>query len=486
MIIVFLCLYSFQRSGLSAKNPGIYYNIEGFGSVSSGEYTPFWIVSNNWGIVPLKSGNAYLKAGIFQDKVINKDWSYSLGLDMAVSSQHVYNTFWIQELYGELNWKFIRLNIGSKEDYISLLDKNLSSGDFSYSQNMRPVPEIKLSIPDFVAIPYTGKFLSIKGDFAFGQMNDGEYLENTADPNYYNFSKNPLLHHKSFYLKIGNIEENISAFQFIAGINHMAMQGGDIYISGRKMNFKNVGNRFSQIIFPGGKNQGNVMGENYAEGSHSGDYLFMLNYKKQEQVYSLYLSHFFEDGSGLEWENYPDMMLGVQYKTNKQSFISGALIEYIYTKNQSGPVQLNITENGQIDLAGVDGDDDYYNNYLYAQGKSYFGRSMGNPLFLSPEYNGDGRLYFKDNRFVSWHMGLEGFINPQLTYRFLATYIESLGRYDLPHRNAKKGFASAVDVTRWNILSPGWDIQLSLGLDQGKFFGNSLGAALTIRKRGVI
>lgn len=38
------------------------YKAEIFGSVASGDNTPFWMVSNRYGIVPLEANNGYLNA----------------------------------------------------------------------------------------------------------------------------------------------------------------------------------------------------------------------------------------------------------------------------------------------------------------------------------------------------------------------------------------------------------------------------------------
>jgi len=48
------------------------YKAEAFGSVSSGSTTPFWMVSNRYGIVPLDANNGYLNAGVFHQQHLGK------------------------------------------------------------------------------------------------------------------------------------------------------------------------------------------------------------------------------------------------------------------------------------------------------------------------------------------------------------------------------------------------------------------------------
>ena len=46
------------------------YKAEVFGSASSGSTTPFWMVSNRYGIVPLDANNGYLNAGVFHQQYL--------------------------------------------------------------------------------------------------------------------------------------------------------------------------------------------------------------------------------------------------------------------------------------------------------------------------------------------------------------------------------------------------------------------------------
>lgn len=48
------------------------YKAEVFGSASSGSTTPFWMVSNRYGVVPLDANNGYLNAGVFHQQHFGK------------------------------------------------------------------------------------------------------------------------------------------------------------------------------------------------------------------------------------------------------------------------------------------------------------------------------------------------------------------------------------------------------------------------------
>jgi hypothetical protein len=187
--------------------------------------------------------------------------------------------------------------------------------------------------------------------------------------------------------------------------------------------------------------------------------------------------------------NFQDMLAGLQYKSAQKKLLSNVVVEYIYTKKQTGPIHFNLLmddAHGNIRNKG-NGNDDYYDNTDYIQGPSHYGRTMGTPLFLSPEYNKDGRLNFKSNRIIAYHIGLEGYFRPELSYRLLATTGQTWGRYYVPFVAVRDGFASNLDLTYSYPKTEGLDIKLSVGFNTGEFFDEEVwGAGISIVKRGLI
>ena len=49
------------------------YKAEVFGSASSGSTTPFWMVSNRYGVVPLDANNGYLE--FFINNILERDFA---------------------------------------------------------------------------------------------------------------------------------------------------------------------------------------------------------------------------------------------------------------------------------------------------------------------------------------------------------------------------------------------------------------------------
>ena len=176
------------------------YKAEIFGSVASGDNTPFWMVSNRYGIVPLEANNGYLNAGVFHNQTFGKGFRWGAGLDVVAAVPR-HRNFFIQQIYAELGYKCLLLSVGSKERYNSLWDRWLSSGDIVQSANARPIPEVNISIPEFTVVPLTKGWMQVKGDFAVGRSFDKDYLANFTN-NKQTYVDNVLWHHKSLFVQI--------------------------------------------------------------------------------------------------------------------------------------------------------------------------------------------------------------------------------------------------------------------------------------------
>jgi hypothetical protein len=445
------------------------YRLETFGYFSSGSNTPFWLVSHTSGVVSLEAQNYYARAGVFHKQSLKKGFSYQLGLDLVGSTKQTNREkYWIQQVYAEIQWKSLLLGIGSKEEYQSnLVDPKLSSGDMVYSNNVRPNPEVKISIPTYTAIPLTKKLLYFKGDFAVGKFLDGDYQEKTAAISKRDYVKDVLSHRKSLFLRVGNVELKENGIQAILGFNHQTQWGGErYYVSQQKFS------KYPQSISDFGRSAFPTI--DTRNGVHLASYNFRLDYGKGygDELYSIYWQHLATGEADLRLQNSPDMLLGLQYKSLHPKLLSGFVFEYIYTKQQRSPKRWYLGSN-------------YYDQSYYPQGRSYFGRTIGNPLLLSPEYNEDGYLGFRSNRIFALHSGIEGHLSDKFQYGLLATYGESYGTYNVPYSSIKSGVASALDITYSCPRFPGLSVKCSLAFNGGGFFGsNAFGGGVSIKKTG--
>lgn len=483
--------------GLNAQTTTTTYRAETFGSLASGDYTPFWMLNQSWGMKSVVANNFYLRAGVFHQQQLNEDWSFDAGLDLAGGDPASSDYAWIQQLYGRLNWKFLRLDLGLREDYHSLLNPRLSSGDFIFSNNARPIPEVKVSIPEFILIPYTRGNVFVKAHFSVGKYLDSSWVEERAMPARYDYATDVLSHHKSVYFRIGDIQRHNK--QFVVGLQHNTQWGGTFH-KYRTVDGLPHWEQFKQptglddfmriVVAKEGSGRSSETDQVHVAGSQWGAYFLKYDHRiKGQKTVSAYLQHFFEDGSGMGFQNYRDNLIGLEYRSDTKDLLSGVVFEYVYTKNQTGPIHFNndMEEEHQYLYKKGNGDDNYYNHAEYTHGVSYFGKSLGTPLFLSPEYNTDGSVNFHSTRIIALHLALNGYLLPDLQYRLLLTHGQSWGRYRLPYTEVKKGLGSLLE---FSYAFPKWketQITLALGYDDGSFFcGNSFGAGLTLSKRGLI
>ena len=91
------------------------YKTEIAGSVASESQTPFWLVSNHYGVVPLEANNGYLKAGVFHDQTFGKGFRWGAGLDLVAAVPR-HRNFYIQQVYAEIGYKCLQLSRSSQRD----------------------------------------------------------------------------------------------------------------------------------------------------------------------------------------------------------------------------------------------------------------------------------------------------------------------------------------------------------------------------------
>ncbi|MDD4515808.1 capsule assembly Wzi family protein [Massilibacteroides sp.] len=462
------------------------YFLEAMGSAASGEQTPFWIVSNRNGVVPLESGNGLLRAGVFHQQTLKDGFRWTAGLDLVGVTPR-YRNVYIQQLYVELGYKAILISLGSKERYNSIVDKRLSSGDMVFSPNARPIPEINFSIPEYTNLPYSKGWLQVKGDFAVGRSFDKNYLENytSTSDNTITYVNDVLWHHKSGFLRIEDTENDAPLFG-ILGLEHWAQWGGtstNPKIGKQPQSVKD----FIRVITGSEGGKGATASDSInVLGNHFGSYYFGLGYKFRDfGVLQAYHQHFFEDLSGMELSNGIDGLWGVELKTNHISWLKKIVVEFLTTKNQSGPMHF-ISFDREKHPGRGGGADNYFNNGEYSTGASYFNRALGSPLIISPEYNGNGEIGFKNNRMESWHLGAEGSFSSQLSYRLLLTTMTGWGRASKPFLETKSSVATLAEVYYTHPKLEGWKFGGAVAFDTGDMIEKNAGFSLSIRKEGIL
>ena len=479
---------------------GVSYSVEMSGAVSGGEHAPFWLTANRYGVPSVESNSGYVRGGVVRSVANDsaRHWGVGYGADVVVAANNV-SVFFVQQLYADVRWLKGMLTVGQKQQPMQLKNGELSSGSQTFGINARPYPEVRLALPDYWNVPGTKGFLAFKGHLAYGAYTDGGFQKDFAW-GYGSYDRHVLMHTKAGYLRFGKADK---PFTVEAGAEMASQFGGTHYrfYNGHYIEQKH-GRGLSSFLhaFMGG-GADPIDGEKANnEGNMLGSLLLRLNYDTPQVAYGLYADHFFEDHSamflldydGYAYENgqmvkkdsryllYPpkDMMLGADVHFKKQKWVTDAVLEYVYTKYQSGPVYVDRTPNIPDHIGGVD---NYYNNSI-EPGWQHWGQTLGNPLYRSPIYNDDHQLVFECNRFVAWHLGIAGQPTKDLRYRIRASWQEGIGTYDKPYSDPRHNVSVGAEA-RYDLgkLCRGLSVTAALGMDRGSLMGNNTGGSLTFR-----
>ena len=185
------------------------YRMERQNSASAGDHLPLWLHANKYGLSSLKTTNGFWRATI--ERPLSRDdsrrWGIGYGLDMALTGRYT-SRFVVQQAYAEVRWLKGVITVGSKEQPMQLKDQELSSGSQTLGINARPVPQVRLSLPDYWTIPGTHHWLAIKGHIAYGKTTD-DHWQTEFTQRQYKYTQSTLYHSKAGYLRIGNANKII-------------------------------------------------------------------------------------------------------------------------------------------------------------------------------------------------------------------------------------------------------------------------------------
>lgn len=460
---------------------GMNYSVEAGASFSGGAHTPLWLNAGKYGLSSIEKNNGYLRARIFRPLEEDRHFSYAFGIDLAGAYRFT-SPFIVQQAYVDLKLYFLRLSIGSKERPMELKNQELSSGGMTFSNNARPIPQVRIGIPEYVAIPGTKDLFSIKGHIAYGMFTDDNWQKDFIHSPNYKHTKHVLYHSKKLLFKIGN--EKKFPLVFEGGLEMAAQFGGKSFKNGTITNMPNGIKDFFKALIPSeGSDDSPLNEQTNIYGNHLGSWLFSLSYKFPSWKLHAYYDHFFEDQSMMFGQyGWKDCLAGIEITLPENKFVSSFVYEYIGTKDQSGPIFHDSTPTFPDQISAVD---DYYNHSIYT-GWQHWGMGIGNPLIISPLYNENGLIIFKSNRMTAHHIGFTGMPTAEWKYKVLLSYAKHWGTYYDPLPEVEKNVNALVEVTYYPRQLKSWEFTLSTALDSGNLIGNSFGGMLKIRKTGLL
>ncbi len=452
----------------------------------SGEASPLWLNANKYGLSSTDGNNGYARFSAIRSTDIDSayNWKIGYGVDLALAYNFT-NSFTVQQLYADIQYKKVRLSIGSKERPANLKNPQLSSGSQTLGTNARPIPEVRFEIPDYISLTGKSNWIGIKGHFGYGIFTDGNWRKNYVKPGS-NYAKNILYHSKAGFMRIGN--EDKFPLVFEGGIEMACQFGGTIYNyygDGKNLAMGTSLKDFVQAIYSGGGDPTDGIYTN-AVGNTVGSWLFSLSYTLNDWKIRAYYDHFFEDHSQLFFQyGWKDALIGVELTLPSNPIVGSFVYEHIGTRDQSGPLYHDHTDAIPDQISAGD---NYYNHGIYTSW-THWGQAIGNPLYMSPLYNKNGSLFISNNRFIGHHFGIMGSPASDLDYRLLYTYTSNWGTYGAPYDEIKYGNSFLCELTYHpakigKFNTNGWKAKAAFALDRGKQTGTNTGFQLTISKTG--
>lgn len=453
----------------------------------SADQTPFWLRSNQFGIVPYKRPVATLRLATTIDydslRLFTHRLTYGGGLGV-VENAGVQGGVLLAEAYFKAKLGVFEVYGGRRREFFGLADSILSTGSYAWSGNALPIPKVQLEIRSYTPIGFTNGFLAIKGSFAHGWLG-GRYVQHT------------LLHQKSLYLRLGKPTSRLTAF---IGLNHQVVWGGesqDLLKTGLIKNAQLPSSFKDYLSIVSGlrsSNTGLVDTVAYTDfdltnrvGNHLGSVDLALELKTTPFTYYLYRENPYETGALFYGTSLADGLNGFRIRSkDPTAILQTIVVEYLNTANQGGSeFQINDPKHrGRVN---------YFNHSQYRDGWSYQGLGIGTP-FISPALGPGGALpyggFTDNNRVHVWHIGLSGTLVPlahrwfsrPIGFQLKASFSHNLGTYNDPFSKPKNQFSGVMSLLVPLSVWQGLDLSASLGIDQGTLYANTTGFYFSIRK----
>ena len=139
LLVMPLLYFACQASAeIQLKNDSLSYRVEISATAATDGLAPLWLVSNKHGLSSLQDASGYLRFGVTQpgfEFTKSEDWNLGYGADLvvpvnyateSVSTGKQSSKFIIQQLFMDLDYKWMRLSIGAKERPMAMKHQSLS------------------------------------------------------------------------------------------------------------------------------------------------------------------------------------------------------------------------------------------------------------------------------------------------------------------------------------------------------------------------
>lgn len=479
----FILLILLLGTTLSAQN--LMYKVETVGAVASSDTPPTWHLSNRQGLSGEVARFGYMRGALSGCHDLSKNYKLSWGADV-VAGKNLTSSLYVQQAFVDVAWRMLNLSVGQKERWGELKNHRLSTGGLVESGNARPIPQVRIEVPEYYEFFHTNGWFKMRGHIAYGWFSDGEWqkdwvaqdMAHTAGVRY---------HSKAIFFKVGKEERFPLSFEL--GLQMVAQFAGAIYnksnIKGN--NYKNptrLKDYFKIFIPSSGDSEYSGMDKENIAGNHLGSWHGAINWQAKSWKARAYYEHVFDDHSQMfmEYGLWNEQLVGIELEFKNFKWIKCVVLEYFNLKNHAGPVYHDSTDEipDQVSCR-----DDNYNHRWY-NGWFNYGMNIGTPLATSPIYNENHILNCYNNRNEAFHIGIEGEPVKEISYRLLLTHSNNWGTYKAPFTDIKSNTAGLIEIGYKPSALKGWEVKASYAFDNGRLLGNNRSALFTISKCGVI
>lgn len=497
-LIQFPLLVSAEDSVKASEWNKIGYSLQTDLVSSTGDYAPFWLVSNRHGLSSLENNSANLSLGIQRNFDKKRGFTWAYGAKIAGAWNYT-NPFYVQQLYADLKYNCWELSIGSKERWSEGKHRMLSGGGLTFAPNARPIPQIRFGINEYTTIPWWfNKWVKVKGHFSYGRYTDDDFLSdftNGAVGTYY--TTGIIFHEKTAFLRISNPSGRGLGWE--SGLEMYTKFGGDFYREG--VYIRTLPTTFMEYVkafIPMAGGADTPMGEQVnINGNVLGSWHAIMDYTADTWKLRAYYEHYFEDHSqmlGISWvpdregvtrflsyHPWQDGLWGLELELSNGRWLKGIVAEYVTSRDQSGPMLHDTNGNFKEQISGAD---NYYNHEIFHSWQ-HWGMAVCNPHFLSPNYNNNNSLSMLHQRLRSWHVGLSGHPYRDWAYRVMGSYTHHWGTIKEPLLNPEGVTSLLLEVVYTPNKLHGCQFVGCIASDISNLIGNNTGAMFTIRKTGV-
>ena len=484
-LIIILIALVFLRPHIRAEemtgyDSSVIFNVETQASFAGGENTPFWLVSNKHGLGSPQFNNGFVRGEIFKSMNPSSKFDWGAGADLT-GAWNLPAPFAIRQLYGELHYRKIWINIGARNLYNGINNHRLSSGDLLFSGNAMAIPQARIGTYDFAPFWGTNEWFSVKAYLSYGFFTDSNWQKSWVSPEYTRNS-GVLFCGRGLWLRGGNMEKFPLTFE--VGIEMGTQFGGTIYNKGEKLKMPSRFADWIKAIIPSAGGDNTPMGEQTnVQGNMTGEYSMSTSFSpKKGWNIRAYWEHYFEDHSQMTFEYglWKDGLWGLELTFPDNPFIKKFVYEYVATKDQTGAVNNDSTPEIPEQVSGRD---NYFNHYIYGSWQNW-GMTIGTPLAISPLYNRNHQLTILNTRFIANHFALEGQPTSALNWRFLLTFSRNWGSYWYPLTDVMDSCSGLCEVTYKPKTFHGFYAKGALAWDHGHLLGNNFGGMISLGFEG--